>query len=161
MKTPPPKPWPKLSEDLPGERHPSICQACAASLYGSARQVWIECDESDTPTDTVVVLCQKCAGRIIEPHPRLYSQMAEHAPHPGTMPHLCHDCAHRRGLKCAHPSLKANGGEGLLIHHPAPFTAHITCSPRSKSGWYKVYSGPATGCAGREIVPAPKTDLFQ
>lgn len=161
---PPTKPWPRLSDELTHDRNPCTCQACGMAVAPTAREVWIECDHDDQPTNIVVVLCPRCARRVIEPHPRLYRQMDTNAPHPGTML-LCYACVNRHGLECVHPDAKTNGGPGMAMVIDPPFTGHVTCSPRSKSYNFTTWPKQATACEGRVGGEAkrttPKTDLFQ
>jgi len=144
-------PMPRLSEDLPGPRHPQLCQACGA---GPERELqrWMEHDEQDRPERVLVVLCPPCARRIIEPHPRLYELLDVFRPWPGAMD-LCCDCRHRDGLQCRHPDLKANGGPGLELKFPTPISGHIKRGKPYRSGFQTVWTGPVRECVGREVAP--------
>lgn len=99
----------------------------------------------------MVVLCDGCSDAVIDRHPRLYRAMHRHEPSPGSMP-ACVDCRHREGLGCTHPSLKANGGDGLAIESPAPITVCIDGTKGGRRcGWTeRWYSGPAV-CRAREL----------
>lgn len=163
------KNWPKLSETLPYQRHPNICQGCGAGgLDLAARaehQRWIECDEDDKPTAVVVLLCKACSEREIEKHPRLYESIPKNAPRPGTM-ELCLECRHRDGLACKHPDAKANGGAGIAIFGQQPtrgFWDGTDKRGRRTGGVLTIYPTPPQRCAGREatggwqpIATAPK-----
>lgn len=81
-------------------------------------RAWRECDDRDRPVAGAGALifigadhaaCQK----KLDAHPRLY---AEERGNPGHFPRLCSRCSYRDHLGCRHPKLKANGGEGLLVH---------------------------------------------
>lgn len=152
--------WPRLSETLNHQyRKPNTCQSCGRSPNSEAEQdagfiqAWIEHDDNDKPTSTVVLLCPSCSRRLIEPHPRLYGQdRAINKPRPGSMPHLCTDCAYRTGVDCTHPNLKANGGAGLNITVKLPsggFWDGQDKQGRRTGGMFEVWE-TAKACAGRE-----------
>lgn len=118
--------WPKLSADLAYPRSPVSCQSCGQVDDSDvcALERWIECDEWDRPTKTLVVICSPCARRIIGPHPRLYMQVDAREPRPGSFP-LCGDCQFRTDLRCSHPRAKANGGPGVEVTVRPPTRAHL------------------------------------
>ena len=139
--------WPKLSEDLTGERSPGLCQCCGAT---DELQCWMESDESDQPTETMLVLCGHCSGVLIEPHPRLYVCLPYNAPRPGAM-RCCTDCTLRRGLECKHPLLKTNGGEGLPIRFSKPQVTFVDGKRNGKNfGYQHVTYFNAPVCTGRQ-----------
>jgi hypothetical protein len=147
-----PRPWPRLSAELPEPVRPDACQACASPADLTR---WRECDDDDTPGPVVVTLCQPCADRLVERHPRLYVELAPHEPFPGAMP-LCGDCRHRDGGQCIHPDLTWHGGPGLHIVAPKPRDIHI-CSRGRGHGrgcrTIRTWPGPARDCAGRDGGP--------
>lgn len=148
--------WPKLSETL----HPLLwgaCQRCAVQgVLHHELVVWQEHDDHDKPTPVAVVLCKRCS-EVIEPHPRLYARVSANTPLPGVM-ELCRECIWRRGYLCGHPNLTVNGGPGLEIQYPRPTVAMVDGVRNGRrTGWREVWwSGPPTGCAGRELPPAEK-----
>jgi hypothetical protein len=153
--------WPKLSVSLPRRVVVQLpwgtCQRCG--LKGELFEdlgVWREHDDADKPTPVAVVLCQKCSDLVIEEHPRLYSSQLPHAPIPGVM-ELCRECTHRHGYLCGHADLTVNGGPGLEIVHPTPTPMHVNRG-RGKSGWMKLWNGPATSCVGRSVQSAGGQD---
>lgn len=156
--------WPRLSETLP-HREPGRCNACGVEgndmLVGGnlsatpSLTTWQECDRDDRPEARYVLLCRPCGERLIDPHPRLYRALPRFTPAPGAMP-ICGDCAHRDGCRCASPSARYNGGEGILIHGPAPSTVHVLRADekgRRCGSWEQWYPGPSTRCTGKEPVP--------
>lgn len=79
--------------------------------------LWNECDEQDQEElYNILVTCRKdeCLKQIDE-HERLYAQLDWSSGYPGHLSLLCGECPHRDGFKCSHPSLRANGGEGLTL----------------------------------------------
>jgi chromosome partitioning protein len=136
--------WPKLSETLGGTKAPDRCQSCGAMWADLER--WREHDESDLPTNIVVVLCIPCGERLIGPHPRLYSRLDfEH--HPGSM-EICILCRHREGVSC--PMARFNGGPGVGIA-PAPSKFHVRSSVKALSG-VRLSWREAESCTGREVL---------
>lgn len=108
--------WPRLSEQLEGEKRPDRCQSCGAS-WDLDR--WREHNMADLPEPIVVVMCLECSDAAVEAHPRLYEPLHRNQPWPGCM-NICVDCRHREGVSCRHPDLMANGGPGLAIETPRP-----------------------------------------
>lgn len=152
--------WPKLSWDLRETRDLDHCQACNklgeidcmksdGKLGESPLSLdrWLEHDDSDRSTAIVVVLCSGCSKKLIEPHPRLYRMLTLWEPHPGCMA-LCRKCEYREGVGCTHPSLKANGGEGLALTVPAPGHA-IFCARGKGCHPITIFTGPVEDCSGR------------
>lgn len=141
-----------LSIDLPGRRDFHICQACDRHMddHPSEYSRWMEHDELDRPTTTVVMLCQPCADQIIVPHERLYSPLHVYAPMPGSMMNLCQPCHYRDGLDCTHPAQFKMGGSGLLIRYPKPSLMHINQPKRHRMEY--VFHRPCSGCAGQSPV---------
>ena len=141
--------WPKLSEDLPFRGGPTSCQGCEARTTGFR---WREHDHMDRPTEVVIVLCERCSNRLIDPHPRLYGKLQRDEPGPGTMP-CCEECCYRVGVVCDHPSLKANGGPGLILRFPEPsgpiHVDHKDERGRRRGAWIRVHRGPVE-CDGRD-----------
>lgn len=144
--------WPKLSETMICERHPEKCQSCGARVSEESDTLvrWIECDADDRPTRTIIVLCRDCSKRIIEPHPRLYRDVERFKPVPGCMA-LCSSCRFREQLRCTHPDLVANGGQGLRIKFPSPSTMFVDGTRGGRrSGWtVQHYKHAPTACRGR------------
>jgi len=144
--------WPKLSETLLAARHPTKCQSCGlpCTEENHTLQRWRECDEWDKPTAVIVVLCRTCSDRLVEPHPRLYVAIERYAPAPGCMA-LCIACRFREQLRCTHPDLAANGGQGLRIKFAHPSTMFLDGTRGGRrSGWTaRVYSHAPTACIGR------------
>jgi len=141
---------PKLSEDLPQNVSPLVCQSCGTDDPRGWMEYWREHDEKDQPTRVIITLCNECSQRIIEPHPRLYSRLERHKPQPGIM-ELCHDCTHRQCNYCTFPGLKENGGMGMVVHFPRPSLMFLDGVRNGrKVGWQEMhYPGPATYCEGR------------
>lgn len=145
----PPKPWPRLSADLPKHETLHRCRACGATEK-LAR--WQEHDEEDKPEPVVVVLCEACSGKIIEPHPRLYRELPRFEPFPGAMG-ICTFCRFMtEPCRCSSPQAKINGGPGLKYEMPPPDNCHVlyTEGGRRKGKWLTTFKGPVTGCTGRE-----------
>lgn len=148
MKNPHPSTWPKLSVTLPHPANPHLCQNCESDQHLG---IWIEHDETDQPTSTLIALCRRCSDKIIEPHPRLYAQAPVNAPIPGAMA-LCVLCVQRDGLRCR--AAKMNGGPGITVTAVRPFVAHID-GRDVKTGkrfgrWIHDYSSPPSACTGRK-----------
>lgn len=143
---------PGLSETLPGLPRPDRCKGCGESADLLA---WSECNEWDEPQRPAIllVLCQRCSDRLINAHPRLYLRVDRLEPRPGIMA-LCVDCLFRRGLQCAHPKLKANGGAGLEVQFPQPSMMHLNYGG-GRGEWRNFYPGPPTACAGRDVGTDP------
>ena len=157
-----------LSKALLGPIHPGFCQSCGTrgrldppygeGPNGLALEAWRECDSRDKPTDTIVVLCKKCSKHLIEPHELLYVYLRPFEPRPGSMP-TCIDCIHRENLRCKHPDLTANGGEGLGLTYPRPANALVRLSrPKangSRTSCLQVFVAPVE-CTGKveECVPS-------
>jgi len=143
----------RLSQELSGQRDLNHCHACDMlgeidCIKSDSLERWLEHDDTDRPTATVVILCGDCSDRLIEPHPRLYRRMMLYEPHPGCMP-LCRPCQHREGISCTHEDLKANGGQGLGLTYPTPGEA-IVCSRGKGCRHMVIYEGPVSDCAGLE-----------
>jgi hypothetical protein len=144
---------PGLSATLRYPPHPARCQNCGLHAAGALVR-WLEHDEWDKPTRTIVVLCEPCGARLIDPHHRLYVALERNRPWTGCMG-LCVRCQHRRGTSCAHPDAKVNGGPGLEIVTAEPTRMHIYCSRNSGgrfSGWRTEWPEPARSCAGRLLL---------
>lgn len=160
--------WPKLTETLTGQKRPDICQSCGTIEYpDNAISVWREHGTHDEPTNDLVALCLKCSDELIEPHVRLYSKTEEHAPIPGGMP-VCIYCKQRDGMKCRAPELKANGGEGLYLTFPQPYSGFWDGrgkDGRRTGGRFFLYHAPVV-CKGfippsgqpSQSAPAPKPE---
>jgi hypothetical protein len=105
------------------------CNVCGLPADPVLLQAWREHDERDLPIhgpDALVYLdsSHKDRKKILDDHPRLY---AEDAGTPGAFPKICGPCVNRRGLGCAHPDLRANGGDGLRVQISDPFRGAILC----------------------------------
>jgi hypothetical protein len=85
---------------------------------------------------------------MVSPHPRLYIQHELYQPCPGSMP-TCADCAFRHKLRCTHPDLKANGGQGLTLDMPRPITGHFNFGG-GRGGVHTIFKGPVV-CKGKTI----------
>ena len=149
---------PGLSESLTGPRDLQYCQSCACvgildHPSGTGLQRWIECDPWDRHDERspVVILCPSCSRRLIEPHPRLYVALAPMEPRPGAMP-ICIGCPHLDGVRCGCPLARINGGPGMAVKAPRPTMMHVCRSPRSQSGFVKLYSAWPRACTGRETL---------
>lgn len=144
-------PWPRLFEQLTGERRPDRCQSCSAQWVELTR--WQEHDENDKPEPIVVVLCLDCSERLVGKHARLYRELGRNEPFPGAM-QLCVNCKRRDGVRCAHPDLKANGGAGLKITGPVAQTMHLDYSTGRGRRGTTIRSWPSEPdeCAGREAA---------
>jgi len=143
---------PGLSATLPHPRHPETCQACGGRGAGWDR--WIECDEWDRPTDVIVVLCPRCSNQVIQPSPRLYVQAWPGIARPGVMG-LCASCDYHEALRCLHPDLRANGGQGLMVHQPS--VIGIACHGRGVAT--TLYDGIPRRCVGRTVAGRPAPGL--
>lgn len=143
----PPKPWPRLTDRLlPADL--VHCQLCGKS---KPLRVYEECDESDKREARFLVACTGAdCNRTIALHPRLYESVNNR---PGSITQLCASCAHRDGLACRHPSLKANGGPGLLITLASPFPAGVIVCVKGARGL--TIPRLATACAGRQLPAEP------
>lgn len=138
--------FPKLSESLPFERSPAICQACGLASDETSR--WRECDDQDNPGRVVVVLCQKCSDALIADHPRLYIAISRHDPAAGAMP-LCIDCIHRRGTAC--PLAKSNGGDGVHLTILRPTRMHLNYGG-GKGRWITDWPASPIACQERSLM---------
>lgn len=146
--------------DLPGERHPLICQQCGgccggdpdgsgkARIMRTSLDRWQECDHDDKPEHRLIVLCSKCSGRMIEPHPRLYHRLHVNDPWPGCM-EICVTCKFRDGIKCSHPDAKINGGNGVMLTVGAPMRGFIDGA--KYRGPFCHYPYPPKACKQKEI----------
>ena len=150
---------PGLSETLPFRvMGLTACWNCgtAGELLGiddEGLRRWVEADPWDRYDERspVVILCGRCSDRLIDRHPRLYAPLAPMEPRPGAMP-LCIGCHHLDGARCACPLALINGGPGMAVHAPRPTMMHVCRSPRSLSGFVKIYSAWPSRCAGRETL---------
>jgi len=145
--------WPRLSQELSDiPPSPAHCRACG--VYRDDEKIfgWQEHDDLDRPEQIVVFLCRDCSDRLIDKHPRLYRRLEQDEPFPGNMV-LCTDCRHRKGTRCTHPLLKANGGVGLPLRFSAPTRMHIDRrdpkTGRRIGEWLTRWNGPVT-CGGKE-----------
>lgn len=145
---------PRLT-DLPGTKHPFICQNCDGSAqpgFGSGIlrltvNRWQEHDHQDKPENKIIVLCEVCEKRLIKPHPRLYEKLQPNQPWPGSMA-ICLDCKFREGIACTHPHAKANGGAGVMITIAKPY--HAMVDGRNYSGPLTMWPSAASACKERE-----------
>ena len=127
----------------------SCCNVCGQP--SDSLSLWYEHDEWDQMyttgnlSDYFVYIGKDHPACIkkMEAHPRLYG---EGRGDPGAFPRLCGPCVHRRGLACAHPDLRKNGGAGLLVNLYDPLRGAIVCSSRGRV----TVVNHALKCAGRE-----------
>lgn len=140
---------PRLSEQLTCEETPAACQACGSK---ENLERWQEHSDKDLPERIIVVLCEPCAAKLVEQHPRLYRRMEAFRPWPGAMT-ICVDCVHRRGTACGHKDAKDNGGPGVMLHMPRPFTGFVDYGGKDKhkSGSFCQWRGPVTSCKQKEM----------
>lgn len=146
---------PRLT-DLPGTKHPYICQCCGGSAQAGlgngilrlSIDRWQEHDHNDRKEHRLVVLCNVCSARIVKPHPRLYEKLQPAHPWPGCMA-LCLDCSHRDGVSCSHPNSKANGGPGVMLTIPKPMTAMV--DGEKYRGPMILWTGAASACRERNV----------
>lgn len=146
--------WPKLSETLPAEREPGVCQSCGLSSLGVDGQhlrCWQEADSDDRPTAIVILLCTPCSDRLIKPHPRLYRELRLPLPLPGVL-QLCRGCSFRVGLTCAHPDRVQNGGAGLALEDVQGSNVHINYGG-GRGEWLVLYAREPHTCTGRKAGP--------
>ena len=121
------KKWPRLTETAPFPVESfDRCQLCGRTVDDTVKiGFWQECDERDRPiSDAVILVCKDPAcHHAIEKHPRLYIEadyFGSITGGPGWWQIICDDCDYRRGTRCTHPDLKANGGEGLKVKMSGP-----------------------------------------
>lgn len=158
---------PGLSLTLPFPRSLDTCQSCGligdpnagraavaigGETAGVALEKWQESDPFDRFTadggqPVIVILCPTCSKMIIEPSARMYRRLDTWHPIPGAMA-LCHGCRFQADLKCAHPWLKANGGQGLMVRFPKPVYAHLNYGG-GRGEVKHFFKGPPKHCAGR------------
>ena len=146
-----------IRQSVPLSRHPrrpndppSACNLCGLPPGDPAEmQVFREHDEADRPIrgDAALVFVardhQKCQ-RAVKAHPRLY---ARETGGPGHFPQLCGPCAKRDGFECRDPRLRANGGDGLVVHLTGGLPPGTIICPPPK------IVRDAVGCEGREAKP--------
>jgi hypothetical protein len=95
----------------------SRCNLCTEDCFSNPLIAYREHDEHDWPmpgNERLLFLGyehEECERKMLA-HARLYEPDAGA---PGAFPRLCGPCAFRNGLACAHPALKANGGQGLRV----------------------------------------------
>jgi len=140
----------RLTDHLVGPPETFLrCQLCGKTHDDICMLVmWRECDEHDQPEDRWLITCSngECRKRI-QKHPRLYIMVPWAAGGPGRFQLLCGNCPHREGWECKHPSLKANGGEGLEVKFSNPLGTGWICGD---DGCRRIEDimGPATSCEG-------------
>lgn len=130
-----------------------MCGLCR-SPSETGLDVMRECGLNDKPLaglDALIFVgrgdAHKPCRKAVDDHPRLYETVQAQ---PGQMAKICGDCIHRKGLRCAHPGARANGGPGIEIkmRRPAPFQG-VVCirGPKGKN-----LAPPREGvaCSGRE-----------
>jgi len=149
------KNWPRLTETLTGPRAYGWCSGCGVHRPNDMRllpglTLWQECDENDKPELRYLWLCIDCSNKLIEPHPRLYERLHSFTPVIGAMS-MCTDCVHRKGLSCAHPEARINGGPGIEIQAGSSSRAFMDGTRNGKrTGWtVTMYHSPPVSCAGR------------
>ncbi len=175
--------WPRLSKDLPGPRHPHVCQSCGRYAAPPA-PAELPADPSDDDAkrmgDEVMQAWESARTRPLrawqehddedrpEPIAVVLCRVCGRrliGPHPrlyqelalnqpfAGVMELCVSCRFRNGVRCAHPDLKANGGPGLAI--PSPSFAHVCGRLAGPSG--DVYLHPPTSCAGYDPLAADES----
>ena len=113
-----------------------------------------ECDENDNkePYNILITCNQDACFQKIEQHERLYVELAWSNGEPGHFSLLCGDCPHRDGVRCTHPNLKVNGGEGLtLAMANDPIHRAVVCYHTDDNEYgltCRRPTPPFTGCAG-------------
>jgi|HubBroStandDraft_5_1064220.scaffolds.fasta_scaffold18407_2 hypothetical protein len=147
---------------LRGDDTRFCCSLCEDKqlAYGDL-DAWREHDEHDQPITgpagiIFIDVNHEACLRKIDRHPRLYVQEDGF---PGYFPALCEPCAWRAGLDCTHPSLKANGGDGLKVEMTGGWPSGvITCS---RGGGCAPPPRRSTKCHGfstLKLLPGGKTD---
>lgn len=147
---------PRLT-DLPGEKHPFVCQSCGGScvpgfgngLMRHSLDRWQECDHKDQKEAKVIVLCEECSARLVKSHVRLYHKLFANTPLAGCMG-LCVDCRFRSGVSCSNPKAKANGGPGVTLMIAQP--QHALIDGPAYSGPITMYPEKAKECKDKEKV---------
>ncbi len=120
------------------------CQVCGRAVeFPTIRREHGVHDEPLTGSEHFLVTCEKCELAVVA-HPRFYSVVHGLDPDATGTHSLCTPCVHRRGLGCAHPLLKANGGPGLLLNFE-----HIRGIVCSRSGGAR-FPALAIRCQGFE-----------
>ena len=130
---------------------PSICQLCGfLSDDICSFRMWYECDDNDRPEkDKVIVACRGCE-RVIQDHPRLYQQIEWGMGDAGHFILVCENCQWRKGIDCANPKLKKNGGDGLKLEMSRPL-GDIMIHFHTENGGLTCGTGgftPFTDCEG-------------
>jgi hypothetical protein len=123
-------------------------------------QAWRECDLSDKPTKTVVILCLKCEKKLVERHALLYIELLPFEPRPGSMP-VCCNCRDCEDLQCKSAELRANGGPGVRLVYPQPARVIARTSKRlngSRCHQMTLYTAPVQ-CLSKK--PMPSEDLME
>lgn len=134
--------------DLPGEKHPHVCQRCGSRELKKLSR-WIEHDHNDQVEYKWLVLCERCGDEVIAQHPRLYKQVQRFEPLPGCMT-VCIDCRHRDGVLCKCPMAQINGGPGME-YDTKPYAFAFVDGPRFR-GRVAMYEKPVSKCTGKEPV---------
>lgn len=126
------------------------CQICGVEDPDICKfSMWVEHDDNDRPESfKVLVVCRsKACKKVITKHPRLYGEAPWSAQGPGRFMLLCGDYRHRDGTKCTHPSLKANGGEGLDLEAAQGLGIARVCFT---NGTGMTIANPFVGCTGHQ-----------
>jgi len=129
----------------------ACCNVCGGP--SEVLEVWRAHDERDQPiagNHALVFLgagdSHKACHAKLDAHPRAF---AEEEGRVGHLPRLCGPCTFRRGLACAHPDSKANGGAGLEIRVAA--MSGVVCFGKGRGGCKRILQ-PALECVGRTLA---------
>jgi len=128
----------------------AVCNVCGKPA--EQLEVWRAHDERDAriPGDAAILFlgageAHKDCHRKLDAHVRLFAEEDGVA---GYLPRLCGPCTFRTGLRCTHPSAKANGGPGLHLEREPNFA--IVCFGRGRGGCQRSLR-PALTCAERIV----------
>ena len=124
------------------------CQLCGFEKADICEfTMWWECDENDEiDPDKILITCKsEACQKAIDDHDRLYREIPWSQGGPGKFILLCGNCVNRNGTNCAHPKLKANGGDGLKVSYGSFLSGTII---RTDKGCIR-FPDPACRCEGQ------------
>lgn len=139
----------KLSLDFFPLKNFKQCQLCGAQKSDICEFImWWECDEKDNvvPDDILITCKGKNCRKVIDDHERLYVEIPWSRGGPGKFILLCGECVYRNGTSCTHPSLKANGGNGLRVEFARLPTVRV-CTSHGVS-CFPLFPSPINKCDG-------------